>query len=69
MQIDGITFLAQIINLAILVWLMKKFLYQPLLKAVEARQKQIDETNRKKACKRQNAGIYYRLLSLYTFFH
>ena len=47
MRIDFITFSAQIINLILLIWLMKRFLYLPLLKAVEARQKQIDEVRQK----------------------
>ena len=41
MQIDWWTFIAQIINLVILLFLLRKFLYIPVLKAVEARQKLI----------------------------
>ena len=41
MQIDWWTFIAQIINLVILLFLLRKFLYIPVLKAVEARQKVI----------------------------
>ncbi len=41
MQIDWWTFIAQIINLVILLFLLRRFLYLPVLKAVEARQKLI----------------------------
>lgn len=47
MKIDLITFVAQIVNLLVLIWLMKKFLYAPILKTVEARQKQIDDAEEK----------------------
>lgn len=46
MQIDLWTLIAQILNLLILLFLLRKFLYLPVLKAVEARQKLIvDEIN------------------------
>ena len=41
MGIDFFTLAAQIINLIILLFLLRKFLYAPLLKAVEHRQKMI----------------------------
>ncbi len=41
MGVDFITLLAQIINLAILIWLLKKFLYKPLLDMIDARQAKI----------------------------
>jgi len=47
MKIDLVTFIAQIVNLAVLIWLMKKFLYAPILKTVETRQKQIDDAEEK----------------------
>ena len=43
MGIDWITFFAQIVNLFILVWLLKKFLYHPILNAIDKRQAQIAE--------------------------
>ena len=43
MGIDLVTLIAQIINLVVLIWLMKKFLYQPVLKMVSERQALIDE--------------------------
>lgn len=39
MGIDGVTFIAQIINLFVLIWLMKRFLYRPILEAVEKRRR------------------------------
>lgn len=41
MGIDWVTFIAQIVNLFVLVWLLKKFLYRPILSAVDKRQSEI----------------------------
>ena len=41
MLIDWFTVIAQIINFLILVWLLKRFLYQPILRALDAREKRI----------------------------
>lgn len=41
MGINWVTFFAQIVNLFVLVWLLKKFLYRPILDAVEKRQAEI----------------------------
>jgi F-type H+-transporting ATPase subunit b len=41
MSIDWFTFIAQLINFLILVWLMKKFLYKPILKTIDEREKRI----------------------------
>ena len=41
MEIDLFTFIAQIINLLILLFLLRKFLYLPVLKAVADRQKAV----------------------------
>lgn len=38
MGFDWLTFIAQIINLFVLVWILKRFLYQPVLKAIDRRQ-------------------------------
>ena len=54
MQIDWWTLIAQIINLVILLFLLRKFLYIPVLKAVEARQKLIaDELQEAAVAKRK----------------
>jgi F-type H+-transporting ATPase subunit b len=39
--IDWFTVVAQVINFLILVWLLKHFLYQPILDAIDAREKRI----------------------------
>jgi len=41
MLIDWFTVLAQVVNFLILVWLLKRFLYQPILNAIDAREKRI----------------------------
>ena len=41
MLIDGFTVGAQAVNFLILVWLLKRFLYKPVLAAVDAREKKI----------------------------
>lgn len=41
MLIDWFTVIAQAINFLILVWLLKRFLYRPILNAIDAREKRI----------------------------
>ncbi|MDG4813028.1 hypothetical protein P8629_08410 [Hydrogenovibrio sp. 3SP14C1] len=41
MLIDWFTVIAQVINFLILVWLLKRFLYGPILNAIDAREKRI----------------------------
>src|SRR5579871_5951241 len=41
MLIDWFTVGAQTLNFLILVWLMKRFLYKPILRAIDAREKRI----------------------------
>lgn len=43
MKIDWFTIVAQIVNFLILLWLMKRFLYKPILKAIDEREKRIAE--------------------------
>ena len=43
MPIDWFTVVAQALNFLVLVWLMKRFLYQPVLDAIAAREKGIRE--------------------------
>ena len=43
MLIDWFTVGAQVLNFLILVWLMKRFLYQPVLNAIDAREKRISD--------------------------
>ncbi|MCG6933344.1 MAG: F0F1 ATP synthase subunit delta [Gallionella sp.] len=41
MLIDWFTVIAQVVNFLILVWLMKRYLYQPIVKALDAREQRI----------------------------
>ncbi|NJC26959.1 F0F1 ATP synthase subunit delta [Neolewinella antarctica] len=41
MEINWFTVVAQVINFIILVWLLKRFLYKPILKAIEDRENKI----------------------------
>ncbi len=53
MLIDWFTVIAQIVNFLILVWLLKRFLYQPILDAIDAREmriaKELADADAKKA--------------------
>jgi len=44
MLIDWYTVAAQVINFAILVWLLKRFLYRPILRAIDAREQRIADS-------------------------
>lgn len=41
MQINWFTVIAQLVNFIVLVWLLKRFLYKPILKAIDEREKNI----------------------------
>ncbi|HHV25334.1 MAG: F0F1 ATP synthase subunit B [Methanosarcina sp.] len=41
MLIDWFTIIAQALNFLILVWLLKRFLYKPILNAIDAREKKV----------------------------
>src|SRR5690554_2652058 len=41
MEIDWFTVIAQLVNFLILVWLLKRFLYKPVLNAIDEREKKI----------------------------
>ncbi len=43
MSVDWITVAAQIANFLVLVWLLKRFLYRPILDGIDARERQIAE--------------------------
>lgn len=57
MLIDWFTVIAQAVNFLILVWLMKRFLYQPILKALDAREKRIAAELADAAAKMAEAGM------------
>jgi F-type H+-transporting ATPase subunit b len=52
MLIDWFTVGAQTLNFLILVWLMKRFLYKPILNAIDAREKRMRRNSRTPTRKR-----------------
>lgn len=44
MLFDWFTVGAQVLNFLVLVWLMKRFLYKPVLDAIDAREKRIAQS-------------------------
>src|ERR1700722_17887094 len=56
MLIDWFTVGAQLLNFLILVWLLKRFLYKPILDAVDAREKRIAAELADAAAKQAAAG-------------
>jgi F-type H+-transporting ATPase subunit b len=44
MLIDWFTVVAQLVNFAVLIWLLKRFLYRPVLDAMAAREQRVRET-------------------------
>lgn len=69
MLIDWFTVIAQVLNFLILVWLMQRFLYQPILHAIDAREARIaaeladadatkaDASREREAFERRNAEL------------
>ncbi len=55
MSIDWITVAAQIVNFLVLVWLLKRFLYRPILDGIDAREAEIAERMSKAEYARQKA--------------
>ena len=62
MLIDWFTVIAQIINFLVLVYLLKRFLYGPIIKAMDKRQEKIvlrlEEARKKKEEAGQEAGLF-----------
>lgn len=56
MQIDWFTLVAQLFNFLVLVWLLKRFLYQPILDAIDAREQRIAQTLQDAAVTQQEAS-------------
>lgn len=46
MHIDWYTLVLQTVNFAVLVWLLQRFLYRPILRSVDARRAQLDQQSR-----------------------
>lgn len=55
MQIDWFTVIAQLLNFLILVGLLRRFLYQPILNAIDAREKKIASQLEEAASKKEEA--------------
>lgn len=55
MQIDWFTVVAQLCNFLVLVWLLKRFLYRPILDAIDAREERIAQTLQQAATTAQEA--------------
>ncbi|MDR9502226.1 MAG: F0F1 ATP synthase subunit delta [Desulfurivibrionaceae bacterium] len=55
MLIDWFTISAQILNFLILVWLLKRFLYRPILDALDAREKRVASSLAEAEAKKEEA--------------
>jgi F-type H+-transporting ATPase subunit b len=64
MLIDWFTVAAQIVNFLILVWLLKRFLYRPILDAIDARErriaKELADADAKKSVAQQERDEFQR---------
>jgi F-type H+-transporting ATPase subunit b len=65
MLIDWFTVGAQVLNFLILVWLMKRFLYKPILHAIDAREKRIatelaDADAKKAEAQQERAELHHK---------
>ena len=60
MLIDWFTVGAQVLNFVVLVWLMKRFLYQPVLDAIAAREKRIVDQIADAAAKETKAATEHK---------
>lgn len=62
MEINWFTVIAQIVNFLILVWLLKRFLYKPVLNAIDEREKkiaaQLEDAAMKKAEARKEQDLF-----------
>ena len=63
MLIDWFTVGAQVLNFLILVWLLKRFLYKPILNAIDAREKRIAAELADAACEEGRGAKGARRLS------
>lgn len=55
MKINWFTLIAQVINFLILVWLLKRYLYKPILTAVDEREKKIKDQLEDAKSEKENA--------------
>lgn len=56
MAIDWITVSAQIVNFLVLIWLLKRFLYQPVIDAMDSREQRITQRLREADQREQTAA-------------
>jgi len=56
MLIDWFTVGAQVLNFVVLIWLLRRFLYQPVLNAIAAREKRIADQIADAAAKEAQAA-------------
>lgn len=56
MQIDWLTVIAQIVNFLILIWLLKHFLYRPVIDAMDRREQRIAQRLEEAAAREQAAA-------------
>ena len=67
MGFNWVTFFAQIANLFVLVWLLKRFLYRPILSVIEKRQAYIEDKVKKAdeaaaSAQKQEAALHKKML-------
>ncbi len=55
MLIDYFTVIAQLINFLILVWLLKRFLYKPVLRAIDAREQRLQQQHEQAQAQQKEA--------------
>src|SRR5690554_682746 len=64
MDIDWFTVIAQLVNFLILVWLLQRFLYKPVLNAIDEREKkiasQLEDAAVKKAEARKEKELFIK---------
>jgi len=60
MLIDWFTVFAQTVNFLILVWLLKRFLYHPILNAIDARERRVAAALADAAAQRDEARLEYQ---------
>jgi F-type H+-transporting ATPase subunit b len=56
MQLDWTTFILEVLNFLVLVWILKHFLYKPVLAVLDARQQRIRDEMAKAAALQEDAG-------------
>ena len=60
MHVNGWTFALQVVNFLILVWLLNRFLYQPLTRSIDRRRQQIEDALASAAGREQDAQQHQR---------